>query len=75
MPRGNNVIPNAHFHKVPATAAQSVGACVRVGGPLACMQRLTLPLPFAWHTSQKWQFYVKTWFNQPARKQRRRQGA
>lgn len=33
-PKGNNVIPNAHFHK-------------------------------------DWQRYVKTWFNQPARKQRR----
>ncbi|KAG1656214.1 hypothetical protein FOA52_008446 [Chlamydomonas sp. UWO 241] len=33
--RGNDVLPNAHFHK-------------------------------------KWQFHVKTWFNQPARKIRRR---
>ncbi|RZF41499.1 hypothetical protein LSTR_LSTR000213 [Laodelphax striatellus] len=35
-PKGNNMIPNAHFHK-------------------------------------DWQRYVKTWFNQPARKYRRRQ--
>jgi large subunit ribosomal protein L13e len=35
MPKGNDVIPNAHFHK-------------------------------------DWQNRVKTWFNQPARKQRRR---
>ncbi|XP_075217073.1 ribosomal protein L13 [Lycorma delicatula] len=35
-PRGNNMIPNGHFHK-------------------------------------DWQRYVKTWFNQPARKLRRRQ--
>uniref|UniRef100_A0A0N5AHU7 Large ribosomal subunit protein eL13 n=1 Tax=Syphacia muris TaxID=451379 RepID=A0A0N5AHU7_9BILA len=35
-PKGNNVIPNAHFHK-------------------------------------DWQSRIKTWFNQPARKQRRRQ--
>jgi len=35
MPKGNNVIPNGHFHK-------------------------------------DWQRYVKTWFNQPARKLRRR---
>jgi ribosomal protein L13E len=27
------------------------------------------------HFKKKWQFYVKTWFNQPARKVRRRQGA
>lgn len=26
------------------------------------------------HFKKKWQFYVKTWFNQPARKVRRRQG-
>nr|O48513.1 RecName: Full=Large ribosomal subunit protein eL13; AltName: Full=60S ribosomal protein L13; AltName: Full=BBC1 protein homolog [Chlamydomonas sp. W80]BAA23724.1 BBC1 protein [Chlamydomonas sp. W80] len=35
MVRGNDMLPNGHFHK-------------------------------------KWQFHVKTWFNQPARKQRRR---
>ena len=35
-PKGNNVIPNVHFHK-------------------------------------DWQRYIKTWFNQPARKYRRRQ--
>lgn len=35
-PKGNNMIPNAHFHK-------------------------------------DWQRYVKTWFNQPARKYRRKQ--
>ena len=27
------------------------------------------------HFKKKWQFRVKTWFNQPARKQRRRIGA
>jgi ribosomal protein L13E len=27
------------------------------------------------HFKKKWQFYVKTWFNQPARKHRRRDGA
>eukprot|EP00955_Chlamydomonas_euryale_P116220 366404-Chlamydomonas_euryale.AAC.7 len=37
MVRGNDMLPNGHFHK-------------------------------------KWQFHVKTWFNQPARKQRRRNG-
>ncbi len=26
------------------------------------------------HFKKKWQFYVKTWFNQPARKVRRRNG-
>ncbi len=26
------------------------------------------------HFKKKWQFYVKTWFNQPARKHRRRLG-
>ena len=26
------------------------------------------------HFKKKWQFRVKTWFNQPARKQRRRNG-
>jgi large subunit ribosomal protein L13e len=26
------------------------------------------------HFHKKWQFYVKTWFNQPARKLRRRKG-
>lgn len=26
------------------------------------------------HFKKKWQFYVKTWFNQPARKHRRRDG-
>ncbi len=26
------------------------------------------------HFKKKWQFYVKTWFNQPARKVRRRTG-
>lgn len=26
------------------------------------------------HFKKKWQFYVKTWFNQPARKVRRRSG-
>lgn len=26
------------------------------------------------HFKKKWQFRVKTWFNQPARKQRRRIG-
>jgi large subunit ribosomal protein L13e len=26
------------------------------------------------HFKKKWQFRVKTWFNQPARKLRRRQG-
>lgn len=36
MGKGNNMIPNAHFHKY-------------------------------------WQRHVRTWFNQPARKQRRRQ--
>lgn len=36
MGKGNNMVPNAHFHK--------------------------------W-----WQRHVRTWFNQPARKQRRRQ--
>lgn len=34
-PKGNNMIPNAHFHK-------------------------------------HWEMRIKTWFNQPARKQRRR---
>ena len=26
------------------------------------------------HFKKKWQFYVKTWFNQPARKKRRAEG-
>ena len=26
------------------------------------------------HFKKKWQFYVKTWFNQPARKKRRSEG-
>ena len=26
------------------------------------------------HFKKKWQFYVKTWFNQPARKTRRQKG-
>lgn len=26
------------------------------------------------HFKKKWQFYVKTWFNQPARKTRRQNG-
>lgn len=26
------------------------------------------------HFKKKWQFYVRTWFNQPARKKRRSEG-
>ena len=63
----NNVIPNNHFKKKWQVRQLGCRSCRQAISGRQCQHWAELLLPVL-------QFYVKTWFNQPARKTRRQNG-